>query len=101
MKTIWALFINNWALCLVLFAALFAAYPLLHSGLPPTHDGEYHVIRFYEFDKTLRDGNLYPLWGSDLNFTYGVPLFNYVYPLPNYVASFFHLLGSSFIDAFK
>lgn len=31
----------------------------------------------------------------------GVPLFNYVYPFPNYVASFLHFLGYSFIDSFK
>src|SRR5258706_12252282 len=101
MKTIWALFTNNWAIITVVLAACFAVFPLLHAGLLPTHDGEYHIIRFYEFDKTLRDGNLYPLWAADLNFKYGVPLFGYVYPLPNYVASFFHFFGTSFIDAFK
>ena len=84
----------------VLFAFI-AVVPLLHVGLPPTHDGEYHVVRFYEFDKTLRNGNWYPRWAEDLNNGYGVPLFNYVYPLPNYFASIFHFLGSSFIDAFK
>ncbi len=81
--------------------ALFAGIALLHPGLPPTHDGEYHVIRFYEFDKVLRAGNWYPRWAPDLNFTYGVPLFTYVYPLPNYVASLLHFLGASFIDSFK
>lgn len=74
---------------------------LLHTGLPPTHDGEYHVIRFYEFDKTLRDGSWYPRWAQDLNNGYGIPLFNYVYPFPNYAASFFHFFGFSFIDSFK
>lgn len=86
-------------ICLVF--SLIAGYALLHPGLPPTHDGESHVIRFYEFDKTLRDGNIYPRWAADLNNGYGVPLFNYVYPLPNYIASFFHFFGFSFIDAFK
>lgn len=85
----------------VFFFAILAGFSLLHSGLPPTHDGEYHVIRFYEFDKILREGNIYPRWASDLNNGFGVPLFNYVYPLPNYVASFLHLFGISFIDAFK
>lgn len=85
----------------VILASCIAGFALLHPGLPPTHDGEYHVIRFYEFDKTLRGGDWYPRWAPDLNNGYGVPLFNYVYPLPNYVASLFHLLGISFIDAFK
>lgn len=85
----------------ILFLAFLAGFSLLHSGLPPTHDGEYHVIRFYEFDKIFRSGVLYPRWAPDLNYGYGVPLFNYVYPLPNYVASLLHLSGISFIDAFK
>ncbi len=75
--------------------------PLLKSGFPPTHDGEYHVVRFYEFDKALRDGNFYPRWAPDLNYGYGVPILNFVYPLPNYLASFLHSFGVSFIDSFK
>lgn len=89
------------AVVTILFFAFLAGFALLHPGLPPTHDGEYHVIRFYEFDKVLRSGVLYPRWAPDLNKGYGVPLFNYVYPLPNYVASLLHLFGISFIDAFK
>ena len=74
---------------------------LLSSGLPPTHDGEYHVLRFYQFNKAFMDGNLYPRWAPDFNNGYGIPLFNFVYPLPNYVASFFHFLGFEFIESFK
>lgn len=85
----------------VIGIAFLSVLSLFHTGLPPTHDGEYHVIRFFEFDKTLRDGNWYPVWAPDLNYTYGSPLFNYVYPLPNYFSSIMHLLGFSFIDAFK
>ncbi len=86
---------------LVIILSVIAGFSLIHRGLPPTHDGEYHIVRFYEFDKALRDGNLYPRWAQDLNNGYGVPLFNYVYPLPNYFASFFHIFGISFIDSFK
>lgn len=82
-------------------AAVFACFDLMHYGLPPTHDGEYHVIRFFEFDKVLRDGNLYPRFAPDLNNGFGLPLFNYVYPLPNYFSSFFHFLGFNFINSFK
>jgi len=92
---------NIFPLIIVGLFAIVSGSALLHKGLPPTHDGEYHVVRFYQFDKTLRDGNWYPRWATDLNKGYGVPIFNYVYPLPNYVASFFHFLGFSFIDSFK
>lgn len=86
----------------ILFILIFpAVFPLLHSGFMPTHDGEYHIIRFYEFHKSLIEGVLYPRWAADLQFGYGVPLFNYVYPLPNYIASFLYIFTYSFIDAFK
>ncbi len=85
----------------VLLLSLFSLRALFHSGLPPTHDGEYHVIRFYEFFKTLSSGVLYPRWALDLNQGMGAPLFNYVYPLPNYFSSLLHFLGVSFVDSFK
>jgi len=86
---------------IVVLLSFLAGIALLHPGLPPTHDGEYHVVRFAEFNKTISDGNLYPRWAPDLNNGFGVPLFNYVYPLPNYVASLMHTFGISFIDSFK
>lgn len=85
----------------VLLFSLISSHALFHSGLIPTHDGEYHVVRFYEFDKALRDGDFYPRWAADLNNGFGVPLFNFVYPLPNYTASLFHFFSFSFIDSFK
>lgn len=88
-------------LIIVIIFACISNLSLLHQGFPPSHDGEYHVIRFYEFDKVLRSGTIYPRWAPDLNNGYGVPLFNYVYPLPNYVSSFLHFFGISFINAYK
>lgn len=85
----------------IIVLTFLSIFPLLKPGFPPTHDGEYHVIRFYEFYKTFIGGDLYPRWAPGLYYQYGIPLFNYVYPLPNYIASFLHLLGLSFIDSFK
>jgi uncharacterized membrane protein len=92
---------KNSVIFLLLFATIFSGIGLLHPGFPPTHDGEYHIIRFYEFDNVLRSGVLYPRWAPDLNNGYGIPLFNFVYPLPNYIASILHFFGFSFIDGFK
>lgn len=101
MRALTSFFKNNITFFVAIIYAIFAVSSLFQSGLPPTHDGEYHVIRFYEFDKAFRAGSIYPVWAADLNFTYGVPLFNYVYPLSNYFASFLHIFNVSFIDAFK
>lgn len=90
------------SIALIIFlSCLVAGFSLLHPGLIPTHDGEYHIVRFYEFNKALIGGDVYPRWAADLNNGYGIPLFNFVYPLPNYFASLIHLFGFSFIDAFK
>jgi uncharacterized membrane protein len=101
MRMIWQLFLKYKFIIIVFAFGVLSGFNLLHQGLPPTHDGEYHVVRFYEFDQVLRSGVLYPRWAPDLNYGYGIPLFNYVYPLPNYASSILHFFGLSFIDSFK
>jgi len=92
---------NLFSIIIVGLFAVIAGFFLLHPGLPPTHDGEYHVVRFYLFNESINDGSLYPRWATRLNNGFGAPLFNYVYPLPNYIAVLFHAFGASFIDSFK
>src|SRR3989344_3033291 len=81
--------------------SLLAGYALLLPGFPPSHDGEYHIIRFAEFYKTFSSGQIFPRWAPTLNMGYGIPLFTYVYPFPNYIATLFHAIGISFIDSLK
>ena len=88
-------------IAIVIFVAILAVLDLANFGIPPTHDGEYHAMRFQQFYKVISEGNLYPRWAPDFNNGFGIPLFNYVYPLPNYVASIFHALGFGFIDSLK
>jgi hypothetical protein len=101
MKTKMLLFMKYRFILFTILISSIAVVDLFTYGLPPTHDGEYHVMRFQQFHKALSEGNLYPRWAGDFNNGYGIPLFNYVYPLPNYFASFLHFLGISFIGAFK
>ena len=88
-------------LLLLMAPVLFAALPLFLPGFIPTHDGEYHLIRFYEFETMLRAGHWFPRWAPGLNSGYGIPLFNFFYPLPNYIGALFHSLGWQLTDAFK
>ena len=80
-------------LFILISAVLFAVLPLFLPGFIPTHDGEYHLIRFYEFEKMLRAGHWVPRWAPGLNSGYGIPLFNFFYPFPNYIGALFHSLG--------
>lgn len=89
------------SLMIVLLPAVVAALPLFGPRFIPTHDGEYHIIRFYEFEKMLRAGYFFPRWAPGLNSGYGVPLFTFFYPLPNYFGALFHSLGLSYPDALK
>jgi len=86
---------------LVSLVALWIIWPLLQPGYIPTHDGEFSMIRIWQFSKMIATGHLIPRWAPDLNSGYGVPLFIFYYPLPYYVGSFFHVAGLSLVDSFK
>ncbi|MBI3576806.1 hypothetical protein HY086_02070 [Candidatus Gottesmanbacteria bacterium] len=86
---------------IVLSLAIFAARALFTPGFLPTHDGEYHLIRFHEFSTMLSAGYFFPRWAPNLNSGYGMPLFNFHYPFPNYLGSLYHFLGVSYPDAVK
>ncbi|MDP2638355.1 MAG: 6-pyruvoyl-tetrahydropterin synthase-related protein [Candidatus Levybacteria bacterium] len=74
---------------------------LFKSGLPLTHDGQDHVARIANFYQNLSEGNLIPRWAGNLNWGYGHPILEFLYPLPSYIASFFHFLGFSLVDSVK
>jgi hypothetical protein len=86
---------------IVLFLAFIAVLAYFSRGFIPTHDGEYHIIRFAEFDRMIRSGYLFPRWAPTLNSGYGLPLFEFMYPLVNYIASGLHTLGMGFVESFK
>lgn len=89
------------ALAVVIVFAIISVSALFLPGLIPTHDGEYHILRFWQFNKSLTLSTWYPRWAPDFNSGYGIPLFLFVYPLPNYVAALLHAFGMSFINSFK
>jgi len=74
---------------------------LFHQGLPITHDGQDHVARIANFYQNILEGNIIPRWAGNLNWGYGHPILMFLYPLPSYTASLFHLLGFSLIDSTK
>ena len=85
---------------LIIFSAL-SVVAFFHSGLPITHDGQDHVARIANFYQSLIEGNLIPRWAANLNWGYGHPILEFLYPLPSYFASFFHLVGFSLVDSTK
>lgn len=96
-KTIQALL----AIGLVLLCGFIAVLPFFGKGFIPTHDGEFHFIRFAEFFRMLQVGYLFPKWAPTVNSGYGLPVFEFLYPFANYVSSVFHLFGIEFVEGFK
>lgn len=87
-------------LIFVLFL-FFPLFDLLNPGLPVTHDGQDHVARIANFYKSLSEGNIIPRWAGNLNWGYGHPVMMFLYPLPSYSSSLFHLIGFSYVDSLK
>lgn len=85
----------------VFIAVVFSAWPLFGKGFIPTHDGEYHIIRFMEFGRMIADGNLFPRWAPTLNSGYGIPIFIFHYPLPNYIGVLLHFFRFQYVNAFQ
>jgi hypothetical protein len=82
-------------------AIVYAATPLFGKNYFPTHDGEYHIVRIVEFAKMLGSGYIVPRWAPDMNGGYGIPIFNFHYPLPNYIGSFVRVFTRDGVMAFQ
>ncbi|MDO8657998.1 MAG: 6-pyruvoyl-tetrahydropterin synthase-related protein [Candidatus Levybacteria bacterium] len=85
----------------LLIISVIPLFDLLKPGLPLTHDGQDHVARIANFYQNLSEGVFVPRWAGNLNWGYGHPILEFLYPLPSYFASLFHFLGFSLVDATK
>lgn len=94
-------FKKNLGLIILFVLSLIPLIDLFHLGLPITHDGQDHVARIANFYQNLTEGNIIPRWAANLNWGYGHPILMFLYPLPSYLASFFHFLGFSLVDSTK
>jgi uncharacterized membrane protein len=89
------------AVLLLTASVLFATASLFGKNYIPTHDGEYHIIRIVEFARMLGEGNMVPRWAPDMNSGYGIPIFQYHYPLPNYIGSLVRVFTRDAVYAFQ
>jgi hypothetical protein len=83
-----------------LYSISVAAYPLFHAGFFVTDDGEWMLIRF-DFHQALVDGQFPVRWLGRLNFAYGYPAANFMYPGFMYLGEFFRLLGFGYVTTVK
>mgnify|MGYP001581818191 CR=1 FL=1 len=88
-------------LLLLIILSILPILDLMRPGLPVGHDTPDHVARIAGFYQSLSEGNLIPRWAGNLNWGYGHPILMFLYPLPSYAASFFHVVGFSLVDSTK
>lgn len=78
------------------FIFIFASPDLNHSS-----DGGVQIPRMAAYYKALTDFHIPVRWAGDLNYGYGLPLFNFIYHTPFLISSLFLYLGSGLVLAFK
>src|SRR5579859_1781808 len=78
---------------LLILISLLPVISIFRPGVYESGDLSYHITEEMVFYKSLSEGNIVPVWGGDMNATYGLPLFMFLYPLPYYFMSFFHVIG--------
>ncbi|OGG13756.1 hypothetical protein A2875_02430 [Candidatus Gottesmanbacteria bacterium RIFCSPHIGHO2_01_FULL_46_14] len=71
------------------------------NDIPHTHDGPVHLARMAAYYKAITGGQILPRWASDLNYGYGMPLFNFIYHTPYLVSVPFISLGLGLVNTFK
>lgn len=92
--------LNKYIWLLVAFLFIPACWALFVPGFYGASD-DIHIAWLYELHKTIFMGKIPPRFVPDLSFNFGYPLFNFVFPLPFYLAELFHLLGLSLVDSIK
>lgn len=93
---------NKYAVLIaLLIISLIGVVSFFHSGFFPSHDGEWMVIRFSDFHRSLVDGQWPVRWAGRLNFGFGYPVFNFLYPGTFYITEIFHLLKLNFVNSVK
>lgn len=87
---------------LVIAISLLPFISVFTSNLAPhTHDSPVHFARIAAYYKALSEGQILPRWAGELNYGYGMPLFNFIYHVPYLVASIPVALGGGTVLAFK
>ncbi len=82
-------------------AVILVCLPLFKPGFFVSDDGGWMIIRLSAFYQSLREGQFPVRFLGRLNFSYGYPVANFLYPGFMYIGSFIHYLGFSFVDTIK
>lgn len=88
-------------LILIVVFSFVALRSLISNPFYTSHDGFTHTARIASYFHALEDGQFPPRWATNLNGNMGSPIFTYIYPLPYFLGSLFHLSGMKYEDSFR
>jgi hypothetical protein len=89
------------ALLILTVAIIVVLLPLFHPGFYTSDDGDWMVIRLSAFYQSWREGQFPVRFLDRLNFGYGYPVANFLYPGYLYIGSILHALGMPFVSTVK
>jgi hypothetical protein len=92
--------IKKYPLLIIILLSIPSFAALFHKGFYGASD-DLHIAWLHEMHEAIKTGQFPPRFVPDLSFGFGYPLFNFVFPLPFYIAEIFHLGGFSLVDSIK
>lgn len=95
---------NHKQLLIIFFLAvsfLPSVWSLFHPGFFLADDAEWMLVRLTDFHRSVASGQIPVRWLARINFEYGYPVANFLYPGFLYIGEIIHLLGFGFGDSIK
>ena len=93
--------INFFWILLIVLLVLPSLYAVFHSGFFVSDDGDWMIIRFSAFYQTFADGQFPVRYLERLNFNYGYPVANFLYPGFLYLGVPFRIIGFDSVQVVK
>ena len=88
-------------LLIILLISFLVSFNLFRQEFYKSSDGELHLARISAYTKALKASHFPVRWAKNLNFSYGYPIFNFVYPLPYLISSVFNIMGLNIFNSLK
>ena len=85
---------------LIILLSIAASWQLFRPGYFTMHD-DLQVMRVYEMDRCLKDGQIPCRWSPDMGAGYGQPMYNFYSAFPYYLGGLIKTLGFGFIVTVK
>lgn len=92
--------ISRFYILIIVAISLVGIWALFVPGYFGASD-DLHVAWLYEMSYLMQTFQIPPRFVPDLSFGFGYPLYNFVFPLPYYMAGVVHQVGFNLVDSVK